>query len=292
MAVTATLRASKWESRDIFMAIVVFSIHVLSLFAPFTFTWPAFWVAFILYVLTAGFGVSLCFHRNLTHRSFKLPKYLEYLFAYFGLHALQGDVFYWVSTHRYHHKVSDTERDPHSPLEGFWFSYMGWVFDLNKSTNKGVSYSNIQDLLSQPYYRFLEKTHVLQAYLLVVLLYMLGGIPFVVWGMGVRTVMSYHALFLVNSIGHKWGRRAWNTGDLSTNNWYMALFTFGDGWHNNHHAFEWSARHGLEWWEIDLTWYFIKLLAYLGLATEIKTPSKIHKKKISFNHENGDIKTM
>ncbi|KAL5707016.1 hypothetical protein ACHQM5_025116 [Ranunculus cassubicifolius] len=101
--------------------------------------------------------------------------------------------------------------------------------------------------------------------------------------MGVRTVASYHALFLVNSVGHRWGRRPWKTGDLSTNVWYLSLYTFGDSWHNNHHAFDWSARHGLEWWEIDLTWYFIKLLAHLGLATDLKVPSEAHKLKKSFS---------
>ncbi|KAJ0075919.1 hypothetical protein Patl1_34532 [Pistacia atlantica] len=118
-----------WNSLDISTAGVVLAMHLLSVFAPFHFTWSAFWVAFGLYVVTGLLGITLSFHRNLSHRSFKLPKWLEYLFAYCGVQALQGNPIDWVSTHRYHHQFCDSERDPHSPLEGFWFSHMSWLFD-------------------------------------------------------------------------------------------------------------------------------------------------------------------
>ncbi|KAL5721416.1 hypothetical protein ACHQM5_005067 [Ranunculus cassubicifolius] len=278
-----TMWIRQWALRDLIYASFIFGVHVLSLFAPFTFSWAALGSGFILYLLTGVFGITLSYHRNLAHRSFKLPKYLEYLFAYFALHAYQGDPIYWVSTHRYHHKVTDTPRDPHSPVEGFWFSHIGWIFDVNKILEKGGNYKNAPDLTGQWYYRFLQKTSLLHIFLLGFLLYMVGGFPFVIWGMGVRTVWAYHVTFAVNSVCHTWGHQAWDTGDLSKNNWVLSLITFGESWHNNHHAFEYSARQGLEWWQIDLTWYVIMGLEYLGLATDIKLPSEAHKKRLAFH---------
>lgn len=263
-------------------------VHVLCLFAPSTFSWGALGAACVLSLLTGVFGVTLSYHRNLAHKSFKLPKYLEYLFAYFALQAYQGDPIFWVSTHRYHHKVTDTDRDPHSPIEGFMFSHIGWLYDFNKLAQKGASYNNVCDLTSQPYYKFLQKTMVLHASGLGMLLYMVGGFPYIVWGMGVRTVWGYHTTWAVNSICHTWGHQVWNTGDLSRNNWCLSLVTFGESWHNNHHAFEYSARHGLEWWQFDLTWYVIKILEYLGLATDVKLPSKKHMQRLSFEKELHD----
>ncbi|KAI3844485.1 hypothetical protein MKW92_046565 [Papaver armeniacum] len=233
--------------------------HIGLLFAPFYFTWNAFWVALILGVLTLPIGISLSYHRNLSHRSFKLPIYLEYLFAYFGLHAVQGDPMFWVSVHRYHHQFVDTDRDPHSPIEGFWFSHINWVFQHNYLWEK------------QAYYRFLRRTHALHLLGLALLLYVAGGLPHLIWGMSVRLAVSHHGTFMVNSVCHTWGKRPWNTKDLSKNNWMVGYIAFGEGWHNNHHAFEYSARLGLEWWQLDIPWYFIKLLEYLGVATNVKS---------------------
>ncbi|KAF5198887.1 Acyl-coa 5-desaturase al21 [Thalictrum thalictroides] len=284
-------KSREWHIRDIYYATLLLSVHVLCVFAPSTFNWTAAWLTIVLGVLTGLFGIALSYHRNLTHSSFKLPKYLEYLFAYFGLHALQGDPMYWVSVHRYHHKSTDKHLDPHSPIEGFWFSYMNWMFDYCYLVHKGKIYGNVGDLMKQRYYRFLRKTLVFHYYLLATILYTFGGFPFVVWGMGVRIVVVYHITSLLATVCHIWGHQAWNTGDLSRNNWFIALITFGEGWHNNHHAFEYSARAGMEWWQIDITWYVIKLLEYFGLATNVKEPSEIHKQKMRFKKCNGSDKT-
>ncbi|KAL5727916.1 hypothetical protein ACHQM5_001057 [Ranunculus cassubicifolius] len=284
------IQIGEWTPRDIFYAIFIVFVHVLCFFAPSTFSRSSFAAGLISYLMCGVFGVTLSYHRNLAHRSFKLPKYLEYLFAYFALHAYQGDPIFWVSTHRYHHKVTDTIRDPHSPIERFFFAHMGWIFDFNKMVQKGVNYNNVRDLTKQPYYRFRQKTMVLQAYIVAILLYMLGGFPYLVWVMGVKTVWGYHVTFLVNSACHTWGDRAWSTKDLSRNNWWLSLFTFGESWHNNHHAFDYSARHGLEWWQVDLTWYVIKALGFLGLATDIKLPSEGHKQRMSLENETSDYK--
>ncbi|KAL5713414.1 hypothetical protein ACHQM5_015489 [Ranunculus cassubicifolius] len=278
----AALKSKEWAPRDIFYASFYFAVHVLCLCAPFTFSWGALATAGILTIITGLFGVTLSYHRNLAHKSFKLPKYLEYLFAYFALHSFQGDPIFWVSMHRYHHKVTDTERDPHSPVtEGLYFAHIGWAWDHKKMERKGMNYNNVRDLTSQPYYRFLQKTLVFHAYGMAALLYMIGGFPYVVWGMGVRLVYVYNMTLVVNSICHTWGHRAWNTEDSSKNNWMLSVLTFGESWHNNHHAFQYSARQGLEWWQIDPTWYVIKGLEYLGLATDVRLPSEAHKEKMS-----------
>lgn len=275
-----------WSSLDVGTAAFVAGIHGLALFGPFTFTWDAFWVAFGLYCITGLWGITLSYHRNLSHRSFKMPKWLEYFFAYWGLQCLQGNPIDWVSTHRHHHKYCETEKDPHSPTEGFWFAHFGWLFDSKTLNEKCGGRNNVADMESQAYYRFLEKTYILHPIALATVLYAIGGFPYVVWGMGVRTCAVYHATWLVNSGGHVWGDRVWQTNDLSRNNWFNALITFGDGWHNNHHAFEFSARHGLEWWQFDLTWYFIKMLEAVGLASDLKYPTEAQKKAKAIKNAN------
>ena len=277
-------RRRKWNSLDVGTAGVVLAMHFLSVFAPFVFNWSAFWLAMALYAVTGLLGITLSFHRNLSHKSFKLPKWLEYSFAYCGVQALQGNPTDWVSTHRYHHQFCDSERDPHTPMRGFWHSHMNWLFDHNSVTEKCGKPNNVGDLEKQPFYRFISKTYILHPVALGALLYALGGFPFLVWGMGVRIVWVYHITWLVNSACHVWGNQAWNTGDLSRNNWWVGLLAFGEGWHNNHHAFEYSARHGLEWWQIDMTWYVVRFLQALGLATDVKLPTELHKQRMAFNN--------
>ncbi|CAH2053593.1 unnamed protein product [Thlaspi arvense] len=243
-----------WNSKDVRKLVVVVGVHLLTFSAPFYFNWVAFRLFIWLHV-TSGMCITLSYHRNLAHRSFDLPKWLEYLFAYGGVLALQGDPIDWVSNHRYHHKHCETERDPHSPTQGFWFSHMTWIFDTGSILKKCGGEENVNDLVRQPFYRFLQRTFLLHVMAFALLLYFCGGMPFLVWGFGVATVVRFHGTFLVNSVCHIWGKRAWNTPDLSKNNWWAAIITLGEGWHNNHHAFEFSARHGLEWWQLDVTWF-------------------------------------
>ncbi|KAL6137761.1 hypothetical protein ACLB2K_063050 [Fragaria x ananassa] len=276
-------KGRKWSTKDLATAGVVVGMHVLSLLAPFQFNWGALWVAVSLYVVTGLFGITLSYHRNLSHRSFKLPKWLEYLFAYCGAQALQGSPIDWVCTHRYHHQFCDSEKDPHSPIEGFWYSHMSWLFDTNSVTERCGGLDNVGDLQKQPFYQFLKATYIAHPIALGALLYAMGGFPFIVWGMGVRIIWVYHITWLVNSACHVWGEQAWNTGDLSRNNWWVALLAFGEGWHNNHHAFEYSARHGLNWWQLDMTWYVVRLLQAIGLATDVKVPSEVQKQRMALN---------
>lgn len=275
----------KWDCISVGNLSAVVAMHVLALFAPFTFNWGAFWVAVVLYLATGLLGICLSFHRNLAHKSFKLPKWLEYFFAYCGSLALQGNPIDWVSTHRYHHQFCDSEQDPHSPLEGFWFSHMIWMFDAKVVTERCGEPNNVGDLEKQPFYRFMRSTYILHPLILGGLLYAFGGFPYVAWGMGVRTAWVYHITWFVNSASHVWGTQAWNTGDLSRNNWWVALLSFGEGWHNNHHAFEYSARHGLEWWQFDMTWYTVKFLQVIGLAKDVKLPTDVHKQRLALKKE-------
>ncbi|KAF2555863.1 hypothetical protein F2Q68_00017617 [Brassica cretica] len=197
----------------------------------------------------------------------------------------EGHPIDWVSTHRYHHQFCDSDKDPHSPLEGFWFSHMNWMFDTNTITQRVGEPNNVGDLEKQPFYQFLKNTYIWHPVALAAALYAMGGFPFIVWGMGVRIVWVYHITWLVNSACHVWGNQAWNTGDLSKNNWWVAALAFGEGWHNNHHAFEFSARHGLEWWQFDMTWYVVRLLQAIGLATEVKLPSEAQKQRMALTSD-------
>ncbi|KAI3525144.1 hypothetical protein L2E82_02430 [Cichorium intybus] len=276
----------KWRSLDVKLAFGILFLHVLTLFAPYTFTWDAFYIAFLGYIVSGIFGITMCYHRLLAHHSFKLPKWLEYTFAYLGVLAIQRDPIYWVSIHRYHHQYVESEKDPHTPTYGFWFSHVGWILDSGFIKEKYQERKNVEDLKSQEFYRFIKRTYWWHILAFGTLVYAWGGFPYFVWIMGVRVTWVHHLTFLVNSACHIWGKRVWNTDDLSRNNWWVALLTFGEGWHNNHHAFEYSARHGLEWWQIDMSWYMICFLESLGLATNVKLPTSAHKLKKSFASTN------
>jgi len=197
--------------------------------------------------------------------------------------AIQGDPIEWVSSHRYHHRFCDTENDPHTPYEGLWWSHMGWLFDEHTTLSRVGDRNNAMDLTADPFYRWIQRTygwHVLGQY---ALLYNLGGLPFLVWGGFLRQVWVYHITWLVNSASHVWGYQTWKTGDLSRNNWWVALLAFGEGWHNNHHAFGSSARHGLEWYEVDFTWMCIWALQKLGLAKNVRLPSESQMEKLRWD---------
>ncbi|KAK9165053.1 hypothetical protein Scep_000244 [Stephania cephalantha] len=171
-----------WNIRDMIYATVLVLVHLFCVFAPFYFNWKAFWVAVVLYWIT-GNAVTISYHRNLAHMSFKLPKVLEYFFAYCASHALQGHPIDWVSKHRFHHKYVDTERDPHSPIDGFWFSHINWILDVDYMVYKVGKRKNVADLRKQFFYVFLMKTYLLHHIALGILLYKWGGMPFLVWGM-------------------------------------------------------------------------------------------------------------
>jgi len=259
---------TKW---DIVAGIAL--IHAGALLGPWTFTWSAFWVFFVLQAVTGLLGITLCYHRLLAHRSFHVPKWLEYVLTLCGSLALQGGPVKWVATHRVHHAFSDRPGDPHSPNRGFWWAHMLWLFAYDEILDHPTKYwSYASDLARDPVHRAIERTSALQTLLLGAALFALGGWSWLVWGLFVRTAFVYHGTWLVNSAAHLWGYQSFDTNEGSRNNWWVALISFGEGWHNNHHAYLHSAAHGLRWWEVDVTYLTIRLLGALRLARRIRLP--------------------
>lgn len=246
--------------------------HLGCLLAPFYFTWQAFWVFAALYFLTGGLGICVGFHRLLTHRSFKTPKPVEYFLTILGCLTAQRSPIFWVSTHRRHHAASDEDNDPHSPKHGFFWSHMLWCTLEKRPSDENEAFKRYApDLANDPGHRWIQKTHEHWPVLAAVLLFAAGGMPFLVWGFFVRTVAVYHATWLVNSAGHVFGYQNYNTGEDSKNNWLLALLAFGDGWHNNHHAYQAWAKHGNHrWWEFDMSYGVIKTLEFFRLAYDIR----------------------
>ena len=257
------------------VALFMVGVHLVALLGFFTFSWKALGVCLLLHWITGGLGITLCYHRLLTHRSFQTPKWMEYFLSILGSLACQGGPLTWVAVHRMHHAQSDQPLDPHSPRHGFFWAHMGWC--LHAVTGVATSEEKTKlapDLAKDPVHAWLDKVQLIWSAPLAWGLYALGGWPFVIWGIFVRLVTVYHTTWAVNSAAHVWGYKNYKSDDDSTNLWWVALATFGEGWHNNHHAFQFSARHGLKWWELDATYLTIQLLEKLGIATAIKLPSQ------------------
>ncbi|WP_165248188.1 acyl-CoA desaturase [Paludisphaera soli] len=258
-------------------------IHVLALLAvvPAFFSWSGLLICLALHWLTGGIGICLVYHRLLTHRSFKLwPKWLEYPLTIIGMTASEGGAIGWVADHRRHHAYSDEEQDTHSPLRGLFWAHMGWFMVTDETSRHGEAYYKrwAPDLYRDPVQRFFDNYFLIFPMALFAGLYAAGqwygglGMSWLIWGGFVRTLFVWHTTWLVNSASHVWGYRTHATRDQSTNLWWCAALTYGEGWHNNHHAFQTSARHGLDWWEVDPTYWTIKLMQVFGLASEIKLP--------------------
>jgi sn-1 stearoyl-lipid 9-desaturase len=251
--------------------------------------WPAFFrmsdliVVAVISYLTGVLGITLCYHRVLTHRSLRLRKPLEYLFALFGTLALQGDPIRWVAVHRKHHAHADDEGDPHNISLGFKWAHVDWLYRQNVAypSNEEIA-RYAPDLYADPFYRALAHLAAPLQLLLGVALFLLGGWSWVVWGIFVRLVVSYHSTWLVNSAAHMLGYRTYRTTDRSTNCWWVAVISFGEGWHNNHHAFPFSARHGLSWFEIDMTWWHVRALAFLRLADRVRIPTEPMRRRLAY----------
>ncbi|MBV8819087.1 MAG: fatty acid desaturase, partial [Acidobacteriaceae bacterium] len=241
---------------------IVFSLfHVGAIAALFMFSWRALAVTVFLYWMCVGLGISLGYHRLHTHRSFKVPLLVEYFFALCGTLTLEGGPIFWVAMHRIHHQKSDRPGDPHSPREGAFWAHVGWIlFGEANHANTRLLSKYAPDLAKHRFYIWLSNYHWVPQVVLAAILYAFGGWPMMFWGIFVRVVVGLHATWLVNSATHMWGSRRFQTPDDSRNNWLVALVTFGEGWHNNHHAHPVSARHGLAWYEFDLSWLTLKLM--------------------------------
>lgn len=251
------------------------TVHVLALLAPWFFSWSALAVTLFLHWFFGSVGICLGYHRLLTHRSFQVPKGLERAIALIGSLALQGGIIAWVAGHRMHHLYTeDIEKDPYSAKRGFWWSHMLWFLYKRPEFFNYESYRQFApDLDRDPFYRWLDRYFLLLQIPLGVLLYCLGGWSFVIYGLFVRSVLLWHSTWLINSASHlTGGYRTFDSEDNSRNLWWAALLTYGEGWHNNHHAYPNVAKAGWKWWEIDMTWWLIFILKRLRLARKVVLP--------------------
>ncbi|MDX2228951.1 MAG: fatty acid desaturase [Leptolyngbyaceae cyanobacterium bins.349] len=258
-----------WTSVAFFAA-----VHALALLAPWFFSWSALGVTLFLHWLFGSIGICLGYHRLLTHRSLQVPKRLEYAIALIGSLALQGGPIFWVAGHRQHHTYTeDVDKDPYSAKRGFWWSHMGWLLYQRPEFFEYESNRKFApDLAKDAFYRWLDRYYLLLQIPLGVGLYLLGGWSFVIYGVFLRAVLLWHSTWLINSASHITGYRSHDSDDNSRNLWWAALLTYGEGWHNNHHAYPNVAKAGWKWWEIDMTWWVIVGLKRLGLARRVILP--------------------
>ncbi len=252
-------------------------MHTGAVAAFWFFSWPALVVALVLHWVSACLGVTVGYHRLLTHGSFVVPRFLKYFFSVCGMLAAEGSPLFWVATHRKHHVRSDKDGDPHSPRDGFWWSHFLWFEPKMTAEELDALYKRwAPDLYKDPVHRFFDKFFGLFSIVLGVVLYVVGevffrqGLSFLLWGLCLRTVVCYHSTWFVNSATHVWGYRNYQTDDNSRNLWWVAVLTYGEGWHNNHHAFQRLARHGHRWWEVDPSYWVIWALKKLGIAKKVQ----------------------
>ncbi len=243
-------------------------------------SWFAVGVALVLYALRM-FAITGFYHRYFSHKAFRTSRTLQFLFGVLGASSVQRGPLWWAAHHRQHHRASDTPADPHSPKHrGFWYSHMGWF--LTRGAFR-TDLDAVKDLAKFPELRLLDRFDILVPMLLAIALFALGswletnapaletnGPQLLIWGFFISTVVLFHATVTINSFAHRFGRRRFATRDDSRNNWFLALLTFGEGWHNNHHHYPGSARQGFRWWEIDLTFYLLKVMSALRLVWDLK----------------------
>jgi stearoyl-CoA desaturase (delta-9 desaturase) len=269
------------------MVIMLVFCHLVALLAllPYFFSWTGVSLFFVGSLLSA-LGINICYHRMLAHKGLSCSKWFEHCLAVLGVMSNQFGPAYWVAIHRRHHQFADHNRDPHSPRTGFFWAHVGWLFTANENTDQHkIMERYAKDVLKDPFYAWLEKDGVWGWFIPVTwaacfavgAIFVLAtggtaaaalqfGLSLLVWGAAVRTVFVWNVTFSVNSVCHRWGYRNYETPDDSRNNPIFGVLSFGEGWHNNHHAFPRSARHGLRWWELDMTWLVIKVLAWCELV--------------------------
>jgi stearoyl-CoA desaturase (Delta-9 desaturase) len=232
-------------------------------------TWQAVAIAVGLYWLRI-FAIGAGYHRYFSHRAYSTSRAAQFALAALAQSTAQRSVLWWAAKHRHHHRHSDTERDVHSPRhKGFLYSHVGWIFAAKHDATDLVK---IDDFARYPELMWLHRYEVVPAVALAVICFAIGGWPGLFVGFFWSTVLVYHATFSINSLAHVWGRKRYVTGDDSRNNWFLATFTMGEGWHNNHHAYQSSARQGFKWWEYDPTYYILKALSWIGVVWDLKKP--------------------
>lgn len=244
--------------------------------APFAAIWTGVTstsvvLAVVLYVVRM-FAITAGYHRFFSHRSFKTSRAGQFVFAVLAMSSTQKSVLWWAALHRHHHRHSDQEDDVHSPLQrGFFYSHVGWIFDKKHETTR---LEEVPDLAKYPELRFLDRHQLLPAIALAVLCFAIDGWSGLLIGFFASTAVLYHGTFFINSLAHVHGNQRYVTGDTSRNNWWLAVITLGEGWHNNHHAYQRSTRQGFRWYEFDPTYYALKAMSWVGLVWDLGEPPR------------------
>ena len=265
------VEVSKRQGLNRVTALVLVLLHIAAIAALFRFSWKSLLAAAVFYCICTGLGISMGYHRLHTHRSYKVPRWLEYFFALCGALTLEGGPIFWVAVHRIHHQFSDQPGDPHSPRDGAFWSHVGWIlWGETNHNNTRVMSKYAPDLAKHKFYVWLTSYHWVPNVILSAAVLALGGIDMFLWAMCLRIVFGLHATWAVNSATHMFGRRRFQIRDDSRNTWWVALISFGEGWHNNHHAHPASARHGLAWYEFDPSWLLIRTLEFFGVARNVR----------------------
>ncbi len=270
---TQPLSAPRQEGRvSRVMAVSFLLVHVVAL-GVFLIPFEAWYVGLAvgLYYLRM-FGVTAGYHRYFAHRAYKTSRAFQFLLAWLAVSSAQKGVLWWAAHHREHHQYSDQPEDVHSPVQGgLWWAHVGWIF---APRNVETNLARVPDLARFPELRWLEKWQLVPPATLAAGLLLWGGLPALLWGFFVSTTLLWHGTFTINSLAHLFGSRRYATPDDSRNNWFLALLTLGEGWHNNHHYYRPAANQGFFWWEFDPTFYILKLLSWVGLVWDLRTPPR------------------
>jgi stearoyl-CoA desaturase (delta-9 desaturase) len=258
-----------WGKLHFLPQTLYWSVHVLSLGVLFTGASAGMVALFAVSVALRMFAITAGYHRYFAHRTYRTSRASQFVLAFLGASSAQKGPLWWAGQHRIHHAHSDEEGDLHSPRDGFWYSHQNWIFD--PKTNPTPLHV-IRDFGRYPELVWLNRYHFVPPLALIVLCVAIGGWSGFFWGFCLATTVLWHLTYTINSLAHKWGTRRYDTGDDSRNNPVLALLTFGEGWHNNHHHYMASARQGFFWWEIDLSYYALRLLQRLRLVWDIREP--------------------
>lgn len=251
-------------------SIPFFLMHVAPLFLVFTGVRLVDLAVMLALYVVRMFFITAGYHRYFAHRSYKLGRIMQFLMAFGGSTAAQKGVLWWAGHHRHHHKFSDTDEDVHSPKRGFWWSHAGWILCLKYDE---TPWARIRDFAKYPELVWLNRFHLVPAALLAVACFAVGGLSMLLCGFFLSTVLLYHGTFTINSLAHVIGKPRYVTSDTSRNSFLLAFITLGEGWHNNHHYYQSSANQGFFWWELDVSFYVLRLLGVLGLVRGIRVPS-------------------
>jgi stearoyl-CoA desaturase (Delta-9 desaturase) len=270
---TLTLSSPQREGRvNRVTAMSFLLVHVVAL-GVFLIPFKAWYVGLAvgLYYLRM-FGVTAGYHRYFAHRAYKTSRIFQFLLAWLAVSSAQKGVLWWAAHHREHHRYSDQPEDVHSPVQrGLWWAHLGWIF---APQNVETNLARVSDLARFPELRWLERWQLVPAVTLAAGLLFWGGLPALLWGFFVSTTLLWHGTFTINSLAHLFGSRRYATPDDSRNNWFLALLTLGEGWHNNHHHYRPAANQGFFWWEFDPTFYILKVLSWVGVIWDVRTPPR------------------